>query len=82
MQPFPHQIEKAEQLYALSSSLGYAYLAGMPRTGKTYTSILAVEQAKQSINVLVLTKKKAIDGWLKFTSLPNLKNNYKVINYE
>ena len=38
------------------------YLSMQERTGKTLTSILVAEQTKCA-NILVITKKKAIEGW-------------------
>jgi hypothetical protein len=83
MKPFPHQVEKAEQCWEILKSKGYVYLAGKPRSGKTYTSILTAEKSTKVSNVLVLTKKNAIPGWTKFiVGNTLLKHNYKVINYE
>ena len=78
-----HQIEYSNRLYKLLKAKGYAYLAGKPRSGKTYTAILTMELSDKVDAVLVLTKKKAIDGWLKFMDgNTELKHKYIVINYE
>lgn len=82
MKPYRHQIIAAEAAVRILKRLGYVYIFGQPRCGKTLTSILVAEQGTQVKNVMVLTKKNAIDGWLKFTQNPNLKKNYTVINYE
>lgn len=42
------------------------YLQGLPRSGKTLTSILVAEQLEDVKNILVLTKKEWISGWEKF----------------
>lgn len=54
------------------------------RTGKTLTSILIAEKCNSATvkNVLVLTKKKALDGWLNTIKACNLKKLYTVVNYE
>ena len=82
MKPFEHQIEKAEQCWEILKSTGYVYLAGKPRSGKTYTSLLIAEKSKKIDSVLILTKKAAIPGWEKFLSSVTLKHKYHVTNYE
>ena len=80
--PFNHQIEKAEELWVLLRQKGYVYLAGKPRSGKTLTAILTAEKSSKISSVLVLTKKAAIPGWLKFTKNMKLSHTYKITNYE
>jgi hypothetical protein len=80
--PYPHQIEKAEQCWNILQKLGYVYLAGKPRSGKTLTSLLVAEKSTKISRVLILTKKAAIPGWTKFLSGAELKHKYLVINYE
>lgn len=84
MKPFPHQLQKAEECWEILSSKGYVYLAGLPRSGKTLTSILLAEKSTKINSVLVLTKKAAISGWEKFIEDPELelKHSYHVTNYE
>lgn len=88
MQPKKHQIEKAEECWPILKERGYVYLAGKPRSGKTYTAILIAEKSDKIKNVLVLTTKAAIGntpdkGWRKFVeNNPLLKHNYHVTNYE
>jgi len=78
-----HQEVFAEKVWEVLKPKGYAYLAGKPRSGKTYTSILVAEKSDKISRVLVLTKKAAISGWHKFTeSNANLKHSYYVTNYE
>lgn len=79
--PLPHQVEKANEAVKILKELGYVYINGQPRSGKTFTSILIAEQCEKVKCVMVLTKKQAIDGWLKFIS-PDLRCKYMVINYE
>lgn len=84
MKPFKHQIEKAVECWDILKEKGYVYLAGLPRSGKTLTSILIAEKSSKIRNVLVLTKKAAIPGWQKFTTNVELglKHNYYITNYE
>ena len=84
MKAFKHQIEKADACFELLKSLGYVYLAGKPRSGKTLTAILVAEKSTKVSRVLVLTKKAAISGWHKFIddNELNLKHIYTVTNYE
>lgn len=84
MRPYPYQIEKANQAFKLVKELGYVYIAGKPRSGKTLTAILVAEASTKINSVLVLTKKNAIPGWIKFTEDKELelKHKYYVTNYE
>lgn len=83
MRPFPHQEYFATLVYNQLKATGYAYLAGKPRSGKTYTALLAMEKSKTLSKVLVLTKKNAIPGWMKFIEgNDRLKLKYTVANYE
>jgi len=80
MKPLPHQITKAQDVYNVLHSKGICYLAGEVRSGKTYTAILALEKSDKIKKVLVLTKKAAISGFVKFTDLSHI--NFTVTNYE
>lgn len=82
MKPYPHQIDAAKKAYKLLKQRGYVYIIGLPRSGKTYTAILTCEESPRALRVLILTKKAAIPGIKKFTSLPHLKQKYTVTNYE
>lgn len=83
MTPLPHQELFAAKVFEQLKSTGYAYLAGKPRSGKTYTSILAAEMSTKINTVLVLTKKAAIPGWNKFIDgNSRLKHTYYITNYE
>ncbi len=81
--PKEHQLLFADKCWDILKEVGYVYLAGKPRSGKTYTAILTAEKSDKINSVLVLTKKAAIEGWHKFT-VDNLilKHNYYVTNYE
>lgn len=81
--PYSHQIEKAEECWNILKDTGYVYLAGKPRSGKTLTSLLIAEKSAKVKSVLVLTKKAAIPGWMKFIdSMETLTHSYTVTNYE
>lgn len=83
MQPLPHQEKFSKLVFKQLKSTGYAYLAGKPRSGKTYTAILTMEMSNKISRVLVLTKKNAIPGWHKFTeNNSRLNHSYYVTNYE
>ena len=80
--PYPHQVSKAGECWKILKSTGYVYLAGKPRSGKTLTAILIAEKSQKIDKVLVLTKKAAIPGWIKFLEDIELNHIYKVTNYE
>ncbi len=84
MRPFKHQIDKAVECWDILKDKGYVYLAGLPRSGKTLTSILVAEKSTKISKVLVLTPKAAIPGWEKFTKDKELelKHSYYITNYE
>ena len=88
MKPLPHQTKFAQLLWnLLVHTKGYALLQGLPRSGKTLTSLLAIEKSNRVKSVLILTKKSAISGWTKFTQDQELTENYltkqyTVTNYE
>lgn len=80
MKALPHQLSKSAEAFKVFQEKGIVYIAGKPRSGKTYTSILTLEKSKKIKKVLVLTKKAAIEGWLKFTTLSDI--DFTVTNYE
>jgi len=76
-----HQVEGAEWVLATVRQYGLAYLSWQERTGKTGTAIKTIENSKAK-TCLIVTKKKAIDGWLEaIENFPTTKE-YTVINYE
>lgn len=80
--PWPHQKEKAEQLYRVLKANGLAYLAMEERTGKTVSAILTAEMCVNVVNVLVVTKKgKPLDGWKETVTSMDLTCTYTVTNY-
>ena len=87
MQPMNHQLEFQAKLWQVLVKHKFAYLAGLPRSGKTLTSLLTLENSKRVKSVLILTKKNAISGWTKFITDPELTSTfltkeYTVTNYE
>lgn len=81
MKPYDYQIEKAEQAYLILKEDMIVYLAMEERTGKSLTSILVAEQAETIKNVLIITKKKALDGWFDTLKAFKHKKVYTVTNY-
>ncbi len=76
-----HQIAGAEWALDCVRKRGFAYLCWQERTRKTGTALLAVENSSAQ-SCLVVTKKKAIDGWARhIVNLP-LTKDYSIINYE
>jgi len=84
MTALKHQVVTAEKLWTVIKRGGYALLLGEIRSGKSLTAILTVEKSKRVKNVLILTKKAAIGGLIKFTEDAelDLQKNYTVTNYE
>ena len=80
MKAFKHQVDGAEEAYKILKQFGIVYLAWEERCGKTITSIIIAEISKAK-NILVLTKKKALEGWNE--TLENFEHlkKYTVTNY-
>lgn len=81
MKPYQHQIDISSQALDILRTHMIVYLAMQERTGKTLTSILICEQTKCN-NILVITKKKALVGWIDTLSKYKHNKNYECINYE
>lgn len=81
MIPYDYQIEKADDAYEILREDMIVYLAMEERTGKSLTAILVAERCEQVDTVLIVTKKKALDGW--FETLKQFKHSkdYTVVNY-
>lgn len=80
MKPRDYQLKFAEQAYQLLKEHGLAYLAMEERTGKTLTAILACEKTTAK-TILVITKKKAIEGWQEHLQNFSHEKTYLVTNY-
>lgn len=63
MIPWPSQVQCAKEAYDVLRQYGLVYIAGEERTGKLLASIVTAELCSNVTNVLVLTTKKAIEGW-------------------
>jgi hypothetical protein len=75
-----HQKEGAKWALDTIRNYGLAYLAWEERTRKTGTALLTVEMSKAK-SCLIITTKKALDGWREhFKNLP-LTKEYELINY-
>ena len=81
MKPYQHQIDISSQALDILRKHMLVYLAMQERTGKTLTSILICEQTKCN-NILVITKKKALVGWIDTLSKYKHNKTYECINYE
>lgn len=80
MKPYPHQVELARQGLVILREHMMVYLACEERTGKTLAAILMAEDLDIQ-SVLVLTKKRALDGWHETLSQYPHKKKYTVTNY-
>ena len=81
MKPREHQIEGAKWALATVRQHGLAYLSWKERTGKTLTALITVENSYAK-SCLIITKKKAIDGWNETLGKWSHKKKFMVINYE
>jgi len=81
MTPRPHQSEGAEWALTTIRQYGLAYLSWQERTGKTLTALVAAENSS-SPNALIITKKKAVAGWLETLEEWEHCTHFDVINYE
>ena len=81
MEPRPHQREGAQWALMTIREYGLAYLSWQERTGKTLTALLTVEASKAK-TCLVVTKKKAIPGWIDTLNEWEHTTTFMVINYE
>ena len=80
MIPYKHQEENAPIIADLLEEHGIAYLAWEERTGKTLTAIMAVELLPVT-KVLVVTQKKALEGWTDTLEDYPHKKQFSVTNY-
>lgn len=81
MIPYDYQEQMADDVYQVLKQEMIAYLAAEERTGKTLACILAAEKCDIS-KVLVITKKKAVEGWNETLRAYQGKTKlWRVINY-
>jgi len=76
-----HQVEGSNWAIATLRKYGMAYLGWHERTGKTGTAISTIEQSKAKA-CLIVTKKKAMPGWIEALANFPTEKIYVVINYE
>jgi len=81
MLPRPHQEEGAAWALLTIRKYGLAYLGWQERTGKTLTALQTVELSKAK-TCLIITKKKAIEGWDETLEAWTHDTLFEVINYE
>jgi len=80
MKPHQYQLDFAEEAFEILKNNMIVYLAMEERTRKTLISLLVCERAKVQ-NILVLTKKKALDGWHEHLEKFSHTKNYTITNY-
>jgi hypothetical protein len=76
-----YQIDIASRAVAILKEHGIVYLAMMPRTGKTITSLTAAKDYGAT-NVLFVTKKKAISSIDKDAEAIGFIDNVTITNYD
>ncbi len=78
---YPHQERISKEAYEVLKQYGLVYLGMEERTGKTLTAIHIAELSTR-MNVLVITKKKALVGWKDtFAQYKTNGTNFTVVNY-
>lgn len=80
MIPYPHQEEISNEALSILREQGIAYLAMEERTGKTLIAILTAEKSAAK-NILIVTKKKALDGWQDTLSKYTVSKHFVLVNY-
>lgn len=80
IKPWPEQLELATKGIEIIKEHALVYLAMEERTGKTLTAILIAEDIRVT-KVLVITKKKAMQGWFDTIAQYNPLCSYLVINH-
>ena len=81
MQPFPYQLELIEQAKKVINQHKIVYLSMEQRTGKCIVSI-KVAESLEGQNVGIITKRKAVDGWLKVLSEVDKNKLYFISSYQ
>lgn len=80
MIPYDYQETLSDDALEILREHAIVYLAMEERTGKTLTALLVAEKAAVN-SVLVVTKKKALEGWRDtLTAFPHTKD-YTITNY-
>jgi hypothetical protein len=82
MIPRQDQIEMAIKAYHVLKEHMIVYLAAEERTGKTLAAILTAEMCQNVENILVITKKEPIKGWVKTLNEYPACKNFDVVTYQ
>lgn len=82
MTPRPDQIKTAEEAKKVLDRYNLVYIAGEERSGKTLSSVLICEESKDINKILVVTVKKAIEGWSNTFDEFKTNSRFTIINYE
>ncbi|MEE8598947.1 MAG: DEAD/DEAH box helicase family protein [Dehalococcoidales bacterium] len=81
MIPYDYQEELSDQALDILKKHAICYLSMEERTGKTLVAILMAEKSESIKRVLVITKKKALEGWHETLEKFTHTKNYTVTNY-
>jgi len=76
-----HQVELAGKALPILQEHGLVYLAMEERTGKSIVAMILAEGFEEVENVLIVTTKKALDGWKETLANYSHSKVYTVINY-
>lgn len=78
--PWKHQTTISSDAADIIKEHMIVYLAMEERTGKSLTSLLIAEQIAVQ-RILVITKKKALKGWIELLAQYDTRKQFTVINY-
>lgn len=83
LKPYDYQLRLAKEGSSILSKHNIVYLAMEERTGKSLVSLLMVENSPIYNKALIITKKKALEGWVNtLTGAESwLKKKYILMNY-
>lgn len=82
-EPKPHQTKAIDEAHKIVKKKGLVYIFGQPRVGKSLIALGVVNKLRESTRLkgkaLVLTKKNAIEDWLKYEDPLAVVTNYEQI---
>jgi hypothetical protein len=81
MKPKQHQIDLAKKGTKILQENMLVYFSCEERVGKSLVTILIAERIKKIKSVLIITKKKSLDGWQDTLNRYDHKKEYYVTNY-
>lgn len=76
-----HQVRISKEALQVLAEYGLVYLAMEERTGKSITAMLMAEACKSVNNVIIVTTKKALDGWKETLDKFPHEKVYTLTNY-